>query len=110
MSQAVREARYLFIIGVAGLAFLAGLLPLVNLLTGVIGAVFAVAMVFGALFLVIARLRQGYNPAIAAIELTFIGGFVFIVLYGVMWYWLTYAPSQGASFWQFRLAAPTPHP
>ncbi len=67
MNQSSREADSLFISGVCGIAFLLGLVPLVNLVTSYIEAIFAVVAILGGVFAKedgeIARLRTGWRNA-----------------------------------------------
>ncbi len=109
MDRSVRDARSLYVSGIGGIAFLFGIAPFVNLVFTPIGLIFAVAAVFGALFMVIARLRDGFNPTKIFLELAIIGGFVFFVLYGVMWYFMSYMPSQ-PGMWNFQFLGATKVP
>ncbi len=92
-----REALGLFISGVSGLAFLIGLMPLVRVPV-VIGLLFWIAAVGGAIFFIVAAIRAKNNLAFALLELLLVGGFCFICLYGVMWYFLVYLPNSGQPF------------
>lgn len=110
MNRSARDALSLYVGGTSGLAFLLGLLPVVNLLFLVIGLMFAVAALLGAIFVILVRLRQGRSPEIAFLELAIIGALIFVTLYGAMWYFISYVPSQGSAMFTFQMAAPTPRP
>ncbi len=110
MDRSGREALSLYVSGIGGISFLLGLLPLVNLLFSLIGLMFAIAAILGAIFVIIIRLRQRRSVPSAFLELAIIGGFVFVMLYGAMWYFLSYMPSQGTAMFNFQLVGPTPRP
>jgi hypothetical protein len=99
-----RETLFIYVGGVAGFAFLAGLMPLADLLTGPIGLLLTFTAALGAAWFVNSRVRQGGSAAGATLELALVGAFTFLVLYGVMWYFLTYLPSS-PSLVQFRLGS-----
>ena len=110
MGRGYREALELFVTGVLGIAFLAGLSPFVNLLTGPLGAIFAIAALVGALFFMIVAHRRRRNLSIATLELVLWGVFCFGFSYGPMWYFISYVPSLGPSFWEIKLPQTTPRP
>ncbi len=107
MGQTEREALSLYVTGIDGIAFLAGLRPMVNMLA-TIGWLFATALVFGMVLFLIARVRQGRSMVNAILTLVIIGLVSFTLIYGAMWYVLKYMPEQGASILQFNSAAPIP--
>ncbi len=107
MSGAAKEARAVYVTGVAGAAFLAGNLPLANGLNSIMGLVFLLALLHGAVLLMIARRRQGRSILFAFSELAIIGVFGFGLIVGVMWFFLAYMPSPTSALLRLRLGIPT---
>ncbi len=106
MNRSVRDARSLYAGGVAGIAFLLGFAPFVNLVFSVYSLLAVIAAAFGALFLIIIRLRQGASATRVFIELVAIGAFVFVMLYGITWYFISYMPAH-PDMWVIPLAGAT---
>src|SRR5512146_2295332 len=88
MNRSVRDARSLYVSGIGGIAFFIGFAPFVDLVFSVYDLLFVIAAMLGAMFLIIARVRQGRPSAFILLELAVIGLFVFIPVYGAMWYFL----------------------
>ncbi len=107
MRAALREAMGLYIIGIGGAAFLIGLMPLVRM-PPLIGFMFWIAAIAGALFFIIATIRAKGNLVSALLELILVGTFCFISVFGVMWYFLVYVPSSGQPFLTFPASTRTP--
>ena len=108
MDRGARDALSLYVSGIGGIAFLLGLCPFVDLLHSIIGLMFGIAAVLGGVFVVIIRGQQGQSATFAIMELAIVGGFTFAMLYGIMWYFITYVPSQGTAWFNFQLVAPMP--
>ncbi len=107
--SSVGHAHSLYVGGVAGIALLLGFAPFFNLIFSVYTFVAVVAAVLGAVFLVVIRLRQGFTAAIAFIELAIMGAFVFIMLYGIIWYFVSYVPTH-PNIWVIPLPGATQIP
>ncbi len=109
MDRPSREALSLYTPGIGGMAFLLGLGPVVNMLFSIIGLLFAIVAVLGAVFLVMARLRRRTGSITGTLlQLTIVGVFTFFAVFGVMWYFISYMPSQGAAMFNFQMIGTTP--
>ena len=110
MRRGSREILELFVSGVTGMAFLAGLAPMVNLLIGPIGGIFFVAALIGGTLYLLLTLRSGNKISRGILELTLWGVVSFGSVYGTMWYFISYLPSSGKPIIEFKIPEFTPRP
>jgi hypothetical protein len=107
MSNGARESLGLHISCCGSIAFIAGFEWLHSWLTNAIGFILYLGFVLSVIFFVIAMLRDGRSLTLALFVLLIVGILVFGSIFGILWYFTSYMPSNPSMF-EFKFPEITP--